>query len=136
MKQLNELNIFNFTQITKENCGMFIVDDLSALEHDVKRIFLVSPDNVSTRGDHAHLDCWQTLVCIRGSIDIMVDDGINRQNFSLALYGQAISVPPGFWCAQHYSGMSSLMVLCSHVYNENDYLRDYKKFLDYKKGKR
>ncbi len=136
MKQLNELNIFSFTQIVKENCGMFIVDDLSALEHNVKRIFLVSPDEPSTRGDHAHLDCWQTLVCIRGSIEVTVDDGSNQKNFSLDIYGQAISVPPGFWSAQHYSGMSSLMVLCSHTYNENDYLRDYGKFLDYKKGKK
>jgi len=133
MKQLEELSIFQFPQISKENCGMFIVDDLSELEHEVKRIFLVSPDTQSTRGDHAHFDCWQTLVCIRGNIDVIVDDGSEKKHFTLSDYGQAISVPPGFWCAQNYSKMSSLMVLCSHLYNEKDYVRDYDQYIDYKK---
>ena len=73
MKKLNELKIFSFNQMISQDCGMFIIDDLSTLEHDVKRIFLVSPDEETIRGDHAHLDCWQTLVCIRGNLDIRVD---------------------------------------------------------------
>ena len=111
MKQLDELTIFQFPQMLKENCGMFIIEDLSSLEHEVKRIFIVSPDCESTRGDHAHLDCWQTLVCIRGSINVIVDDGIQKKKFILSEYGTAISVPPGFWCSQHYSTLSSLMAL-------------------------
>ena len=84
MKQLDELTIFQFPQMLKENCGMFIIEDLSSLEHEVKRIFIVSPDCESTRGDHAHLDCWQTLVCIRGSINVIVDDGIQKKKFILS----------------------------------------------------
>ena len=133
MKQLDELTIFQFPQMVKEHCGMFIVEDLSELDHEVKRIFIVSPDSQSTRGDHAHLDCWQTLVCIRGIIDVIVDDGIQKKKFTLSEYGKAISVPPGFWCAQNYSAMSSLMVLCSHLYNEKDYVRDYDQYLRHKK---
>tara|TARA_X000001036_G_C20267572_1_gene638850 strand:+ start:155 stop:565 length:411 start_codon:yes stop_codon:yes gene_type:complete len=133
MKQLDELTIFQFPQMLKENCGMFIIEDLSSLEHEVKRIFIVSPDCESTRGDHAHLDCWQTLVCIRGSINVIVDDGIQKKKFILSEYGTAISVPPGFWCSQHYSTLSSLMVLCSHLYNEKDYVRDYDQYLQHRK---
>ena len=133
MKDIEELSIFKFHQIPKENCRMFIIDDLSALDHEVKRIFLVSPDNPSTRGDHAHLDCWQTLVCIRGSIEVIVDNGYHKKQFILSDYGQAISIPPGLWCTQNYSMVSSLMVLCSHLYDEKDYVRDYVKYLDYKK---
>ena len=83
MKQLDELTIFQFPQMVKENCGMFIVEDLSELDHEVQRIFIVSPDSQSTRGDHAHLDCWQTLVCIRGIIDVVVDDGIQKKKFTI-----------------------------------------------------
>ena len=133
MKQLDELTIFQFPQMLKENCGMFIIEDLSSLEHEVKRIFIVSPDCESTRGDHAHLDCWQTLVCIRGSINVIVDDGIQKKKFILSEYGTAISVPPGFWCSQHYSTLSALMVLCSHLYNEKDYVRDYDQYLQHRK---
>ena len=133
MKQLDELTIFQFPQMLKENCGMFIIEDLSSLEHEVKRIFIVSPDCESTRGDHAHLDCWQTLVCIRGSINVIVDDGIQKKKFILSEYGTAISVPPGFWCSQHYSTLSSLMVLCSHLYNAKDYVRDYDQYLQHRK---
>ncbi len=132
MKQLEELNPFHFNMMINEDCGMFIIDDLSALDHVVKRIFVVSPDAPTIRGDHAHLDCWQTLICIRGSIDVMVDDGSNKKTFILKNYGHAITVPPGFWSSQNYFEQSSLMVLCSHLYNEGDYLRDYNKFLNFK----
>ena len=76
------------------------------------------------------------MVCIRGIIDVIVDDGIQKKKFTLSEYGKAISVPPGFWCAQNYSAMSSLMVLCSHLYNEKDYVRDYDKYLLHKKYSR
>ena len=60
--------------------------------------------------------------------------GVGDYKYSKALseYGKAISVPPGFWWAQNYSAMSSLMVLCSHLYNEKDYVRDYDQYLMHK----
>ena len=58
---------------------MWILEDFNQVSHPVKRMFFISPESETTRGDHAHLDCWQTLVCIKGKILITVDDGIEKR---------------------------------------------------------
>ena len=75
------------------------------------------------------------MVCIKGKILITVDDGIEKRAINLSTYGQAITVPPELWCRQDYCSNSSLLVLCSHLYNEEDYVRDYQSFLDFRVGK-
>ena len=72
---------------------------------------------------------------IKGKILITVDDGIEKRAINLSTYGQALTVPPELWCRQDYSSNSSLLVLCSHLYNEKDYVRDYQSFLDFRAGK-
>ena len=83
--------MLQFQQIPAEGDSMWVLDDLRLICHPVKRLFFISPEGNSTRGDHAHLDCWQTLMCIKGKILITVDDGINKQIIDLSSYGQALT---------------------------------------------
>lgn len=124
-----------FQQIPVEGDSMWVLDDLKLIPHPVKRLFFISPEGNSTRGDHAHLGCWQTLICIKGKILITVDDGMNKQTIDLSSYGQAITIPPELWCRQEYSPNSSLVVFCSHQYDEKDYIRDYQVFKNFRMQK-
>lgn len=135
MKTIDDIKIFQFKQIPAEGDSMWVLDDLKLVPHPVKRLFFISPEGNSTRGDHAHLDCWQTLMCIKGKILITADDGTNKKTFDLSSYGQAITIPPELWCRQDYSPNSSLVVLCSHLYDERDYLRDYQEFKNFRMEK-
>lgn len=132
MKTIDSIQTFAFQQIAEEDCFMWVVNDLDLLPHPVKRIFFISPDIKMTKGNHAHLDCWQTLVCVKGQVNILSDDGANKKSFSLLSYGDAVTVPPGIWCSQEYQACSSIMVMCSHPYNEDDYIRDYEQFITYR----
>tara|TARA_B110000459_G_C16599945_1_gene490553 strand:+ start:822 stop:1229 length:408 start_codon:yes stop_codon:yes gene_type:complete len=135
LKTLDHIIALQFQQVPDEGCSMWILEDFNQVSHPVKRMFFISPESETTRGDHAHLDCWQTLVCIKGKILITVDDGIEKRAINLLTYGQALTIPPELWCRQDYSSNSSLLVLCSHLYNEKDYVRDYQSFLDFRAGK-
>jgi len=135
LKTIDDIKIFQFKQIPAEGDSMWVLDDLKLVPHPVKRLFFISPEGNSTRGDHAHLDCWQTLMCIKGKILITADDGTNKKTFDLSSYGQAITIPPELWCRQDYSPNSSLVVLCSHLYDERDYLRDYQEFKNFRMEK-
>ena len=127
--------MMQFKQIPGEGDSMWVLDDLKLVPHPVKRLFFISPEGNSTRGDHAHFKCWQTLICIKGKILITVDDGNNKQIINLSSYGQALTIPPELWCRQDYSPNSSLGVLCSHLYDEKDYLRDYQEFKNFRELK-
>lgn len=82
-----------------------------------------------TRGEHAHRECHQFLVAVKGSIHVVADDGINREEFVLDKPNRGIHLPPMTWGIQyHYSKDAVLMVFASHYYDPDDYIRDYEEF--------
>lgn len=83
-----------------------------------------------TRGEHAHRTCHQFLVCARGSVAVVADDGLNRGEFVLDNPGMGIYLPPMIWGTQYkYSADAVLLVFASHFYDPADYIRDYDDFL-------
>lgn len=83
------------------------------------------------RGQHAHVICHQFLVCVSGSVQVMVDDGINREVISIAGPGRGLYLPPMIWGEQFgFTSDASLLVLASHSYDSADYIRDYNRFLE------
>ncbi len=104
---------------------------------DVNRYFLVfDVPSAETRGEHAHKECHQFLVCVSGSVAVVADDGNNREEFLLQNPGQAVYLPPMVWGIQYrYSSDAVLLVLASHNYDSDDYIRDYESFLELKSAK-
>ena len=95
-----------------------------------KRYFMVfDVPSSETRGEHAHKDCHQFLICVRGSCVVVADDGINRQEFLLDRQDLGIYLPPMVWGIQYkYSADAVLLVFASHYYDSADYIRDYSQF--------
>jgi len=96
-----------------------------------KRFFLVfDVPSRETRGEHAHKELSQFLVCVKGSCSVMVDDGRRREEYLLNSPGAALLIPPMVWGVQYrYSADAVLMVLASDLYSADDYIRNYDEFL-------
>ncbi len=96
-----------------------------------KRYFLVfDVPSKEIRGEHAHKQVQQYLVCVKGSCSVVVDDGKRRQEFLLNSPAQGLYLPPMIWGIQYkYSPDAVLMVLASDVYSAADYIRDYDEYL-------
>lgn len=114
--------------ISEENLKMWVINDIFKIDHKIRRIFFIDSLKSTSRGDHAHKSCWQTLINIKGKFKITIDNGNEVQKIDLDNIGDAITIPPMHWCKQNYSNQSYLMVLCSDLYDQNDYIRNYKKF--------
>ncbi len=97
-----------------------------------KRYFSVfDVPNKEVRGEHAHKECHQFLVCIKGSCNVVVDDGKQRQEFVLDKPNKGIYLPPMVWGVQYkYSADTVLMVFASDYYDPDDYIRDYSEFME------
>ncbi len=98
---------------------------------DVKRYFMVyQVPLVAVRGEHAHRRCHQFLICARGKISVIADDGVRREEFLLDGPNLGLHIPPMVWGVQHnYSPDAVLLVFASHYYDADDYIRDYDEFL-------
>ena len=82
------------------------------------------------RGEHAHRQCEQFLLCLTGSVFCVVDNGTARQEFRLNQPNVGLYVPAMVWGSQYnYSSDAVLLVFASHEYDASDYIRDYDKFL-------
>jgi len=101
------------------------------LPFDVKRFFVVhGVSSRQIRGQHAHRKCHQFLVCVRGTCRLIADDGRQRQEFLLDTPARGVYLPPRTWGVQYdYSADAALLVFASHVYDPDDYVRDYEAFL-------
>jgi UDP-2-acetamido-3-amino-2,3-dideoxy-glucuronate N-acetyltransferase len=98
---------------------------------DAKRYFMVfDVPSRETRGEHAHRECHQFLVCVRGSCAVVADDGRNRVEIALDALDVGAYLPPMTWGIQYrYTPDAVLLVFASHLYDADDYIRDYDAFL-------
>jgi UDP-2-acetamido-3-amino-2,3-dideoxy-glucuronate N-acetyltransferase len=84
------------------------------------------------RGEHAHKELHQYLICVKGSVSVVLDDAITRTEIVLDKPNLGLHIPPLVWGVQYkYSKDAVLLVLASDAYDSNDYLRDYDEFLAY-----
>ncbi len=82
------------------------------------------------RGEHAHHVCHQFLICVAGTVTVAVDDGEHRSEVLLDEPTLGIYIPPLVWASQfRYEPDAVLLVLASHAYDPDDYIREYDAFL-------
>jgi UDP-2-acetamido-3-amino-2,3-dideoxy-glucuronate N-acetyltransferase len=96
-----------------------------------KRYFVVyDVPSSKVRGEHAHRTCKQFLICVKGSVSVVVDDGARREEFTLDHPEFGLYLPPMVYGIQYrYSGDAVLLVFASEHYDPKDYIRDYDTFL-------
>jgi hypothetical protein len=102
-----------------------------SIPFEAKRFFMVfDVPSEETRGAHALRTCHQYLVCARGRMAVMVDDGRAREEFLLDRPDLGLHVPPLIWRMHYkYSPDALLLVFASHHYDAADYVRDYGEYL-------
>ncbi len=98
---------------------------------DIKRTFYIF-DTVPNivRGQHANRNSEFLLIAISGSCKIKVDDGKNQEVIELKTPHHALYLPKMMWKEMYdFSYNAILLVLTNTLYDEKEYIRDYKEFL-------
>ena len=86
-----------------------------------------------SRGAHAHKELYQLVIAASGCFEVVLDDGKNKQRFTLNRPYQGLLVVPGMWRdLENFSSGSVCLVLASMVYSESDYIRNYDEFIKFK----
>ena len=100
---------------------------------DIKRVFYsYDIPGGEARGAHAHKECHQFLIAASGAYEVLLDDGVNKRTVLLNRPFYGLHVPPGIWASeQAFSSGSICLVLASHGYCEEDYIRNYDDYLKF-----
>ena len=113
--------------------GALAVGNLGAdVPFEPQRYFLVhSVPSIEIRGEHAHRLCHQFLICTHGECSVVVDDGQSSTEVRMTRPSLGIYMPPMTWAVQYkYTPDAVLLVLASHPYDPDDYIRTYGAFLE------
>lgn len=104
-----------------ERGRLTVLDGWQDIPFAVKRIFWIygAPDG-ARRGGHAHDLCQQVLIPVAGSVRVKA----GRHEFTLDDPAAGLYVPPGLQVdMDHFAPGTVLLVLCSHLFDEEDYVR-------------
>ncbi len=123
--------LIGLREISAENGSLVVGEVPGSLPFVVRRFFaLYGIPAGEARGTHAHRECEQFLVCLRGSVTALVDDGATRREIVLDRPDVGLYMPPLTWGTQsEYSADALLLVFASHEYDAADYIEDYQEFL-------
>lgn len=114
-----------------------VIEGLKSVPFDIKRIYyLYDIPNGESRGGHAHRGLYQLIFAASGSFNVTLDDGCTKRTFMLNSPYQGLMVVPGIWrTLDEFSSGAVCLVLASEGYSEDDYIRDYDDFLQYRNKK-
>lgn len=111
--------------------GYLTVSERKDIPFLIKRVFWTyfTPQNV-IRGRHAHKKTAIVLFALTGKIVVTTETtrGV-KKTFVLDRPNVGLYIPPMIWHTQRYSHTAIQLVLASHPYSENEYIRRYN---DYK----
>lgn len=103
------------TEVPFSPARYFVVFDVPSLE---------------LRGEHAHKQCQQFLICLHGSCRVLLDDGRSRCEVTLDRPDMGVFMPEMIWGTQYrYTPDSVLLVFASRTYEADDYIRTYDEFV-------
>lgn len=126
---MTNVTAVHFPRYLDPNGDLCVYEAGQQVPFDIRRIFTVSALAGDIRGDHAHKQCSQLLVCVSGQIRVVCDDGSVVTHHQLDSMNYGLLVPPGIWSREEYiTDGAVLMVLCDRDYEEEDYIRDYNDF--------
>ncbi|WP_308722771.1 sugar 3,4-ketoisomerase [Paenibacillus polysaccharolyticus] len=132
MIQSKESMLLQIKELGDDRGLLAVVESHNSIPFDIKRVFYIYdtlPD--VRRGFHAHYKTRQALICVKGACKILLDN-INRKTVvSLDSPTKVLVLEPNDWHEMYdFTSDCVLLVLASHLYDSEDYIRDYDKFLE------
>lgn len=130
VKSVRGVHLLRFTHAADMRGSLVAADFTRDLPFTPQRVFTVfDVPSRDVRGEHAHIRCEQVLMCLRGSVRCLVDDGTNRAEVTLDRPDIGLYMPAATWGTQYsYTADCVLLVLASLPYDADDYVRDYDTF--------
>jgi hypothetical protein len=126
--------ILPLSKIHNRAGNITIIEGQTNIPFDVRRIYyLYDIPGGEDRGGHAHKILQQLIVAVSGSFNVLLDDGQNKKIVTLNRPDYGLMVVSGIWRELfEFSSGAICLVLASHKYDKDDYIRNYEQFVNFR----
>ena len=130
-------SIVGLPKVHNRQGNITVIENQLNIPFDVKRVYyLYDIPGGEDRGGHAHKNLQQFVVAVSGAFDVFLNDGVNKKIVHLDRPYIGLHITAGIWRQMlSFSSGATCLVLASEVYDENDYIRDYRDFTRWKLSK-
>ena len=122
--------IINFPKIGNSETGYISVAENNNLPFSPKRIYwtFFTPSEMN-RGFHAHKELQQVIVAVSGLIKFNIKNNLGEElEFILDDPSKGLMIPKMYWREISFSHNAVLLCIASEIFDENDYIRNFKEF--------
>ena len=132
---MKEAKIIQLPKFLDERGNLSVIEEMKEIPFKIERSYWIyDVPGGEHRGGHAYRDNQEFIVAMSGSFDVILDDGIEKQVFHLNRSYYGLYVPEGLWREMgNFSTNSLALILSSTRYSQEDYIRDYEVFKQYKR---
>jgi UDP-2-acetamido-3-amino-2,3-dideoxy-glucuronate N-acetyltransferase len=126
-----EWKLIEFTSAKDKRGDLVSVDFEKQLPFLPKRFFSTfNVPNSVVRGSHAHYECEQVLVALKGQVLVSLTNGSDTEEILLSSPSIGLFLPSMVWGTQESLDSSSVLgVFASHAYDDADYIKNYDQYL-------
>ena len=113
-----------------------VLDWKEELPFTPERLYYIhSVTHGAQRAGHAHYREVELILCLAGSIRVVIDNGRSREEFKLDRPDVGLYIPQMLWHElDAFSPGAVCAVLATGQHSEEDYCRDYQQFLQQTAG--
>jgi len=131
-----EAKLINLPKFEDPRGNLSFIEEFKHIPFKIERTYWIyDVPGGQVRGGHAFKKQQELIVALSGSFDVVVDDGVKKQTFSLNRSYYGLYLPAGLWRQmENFSTNSLALVLSSTHYNEDDYIFDYAEFLNFREA--
>jgi len=128
---IKDCKLIELPKIPDTRGNLSFIEENKHIPFSIKRVYyLYDVPTDADRGAHGHKTLEQLILSVSGSFEITLNDGVNKQKYLLNKPYQGLYITPMIWRElRNFSSGAMCFVLASDFYKEDDYYRDYQKFL-------
>ncbi len=131
---VDDCSVIDLPKIQNNAGNITPVHTNSDVPFQIQRVYyLYDIPGGEVRGGHAHKILRQLVVAASGSFEVLLDDGKKKNTIMLNQPYKGLLIVPGIWRELiNFSSGAICLVLASEIYDENDYIRSYSTFTNFK----
>ncbi len=130
LQNMSKARLINLPKILDKRGNLSFIEEGKHIPFKIERAYWIyDVPGGEARGGHAYKENAEFIVALSGSFDVTIDNGSEKEVFTLNRSYYGLYVPKGLWREMNNFSTNSLaLILGSTPYQVSDYIHDYNSF--------